>query len=216
MGEVTEHVGDLSSLDNDQKDAQLSRVPKMTIEKHEYSVDENDTLDILITLDEVVSPDGEITFARFSEPISPNEDYTIDVTPNPEEGTTEIKLHFNKCNDDNIGNFTCVYKRSDDVEVGLGFVVELNEPQVNDLDNQGDDEVKETMQVEEQPQEEEEEMPEDEPEGQEPKASEVTEEDTKDEVDLKDDSQEPEEEEDLKETLENKEDEERKEEISAP
>merc|ERR1712226_370892 len=210
--EVTEHVGDLSSLDNDQKDAKLSRVPKMTIEKHEYSVDENDTLDILITVDEVVSPDGEIKFARFSEPISPNDEYTIEVTPNPEEGTTEIKLHFNKCNDDNVGNFTCVYKKSDDVEVGLGFVVELNEPQVNELDNKGDDEVKETMQVEEQPQEEDEEIPEDEPEDQEPKIKE----DTEEEFDLKDDSQEPEEEEDLKETLENKDDEERKEEMSAP
>merc|ERR1711972_1025958 len=170
--------------------AKLSRVPKMTIEKHEYSVDENDTLNILITVDEVVSPDGEIIFTRFSEPISPNDEYTIEVTPNPEEGTTEIKLHFNKCNEDNVGNFTCVYKKSDDVEVGLGFVVELNEPQVNELDNQGDDEVKETMQIEEQPQEEEDEIPEDEPEDQEePNVAEVTEEETKDEVDLKEDTQ---------------------------
>ena len=194
--------------------AKMTKLPKMEIEKYEYSVNEKDLLEITITVDEIIDNADLIQFKHYRETISKADGtvYEISIVPNKETSTTEIKLYIKDCNPDVIGNFACFYT-SAVAEVGLGFSVAINSEEKVEIEENGDQEVKESMAVPEEIEDLPEDVEKEKETEDEVKMDEIVEEDVEDEIELKDEAQEAEE---LQETMENKADEETQEKLEAP
>ena len=161
--------------------AKIQKVPKLEIEKFEYHVDENETLDILMTLDQTLENVSLQIFHDSGVIEKDSDDYKIEIKESKEDNSTSIKLTIKACKGTNVGRFKCLAS-SDEAIVGLGFTVALNQvEQVVEIKATEDEDVQEALEAPEERDEEEiEEEKEEEEET--PELENQNEEDVKDDV----------------------------------
>ena len=136
--------------------AKIQKVPKLDIEKSQYFVDENEVLEVVLTLDETLQ-NISLQLRHDTDLIAGESDhYKIEIEESEESSSTLIKLVIKECNEVNVGRFKC-FAISEEAMVGLGFTVALNEEDktVEIVETQ-DEDTKEEMKVPEEEDDEEE------------------------------------------------------------